>query len=321
MMERTKQKPFIFVLMPFDEKFRDIYKFGIKGAAEELGAYAERVDEQIFQEGILDRIFNQIGKADVIVADMTGKNANVFYEVGYAHALGKIVVLLTQNADDIPFDLKHRQHIVYGGVIDTLRAHLVEKLKWAISEATLESQTVTQLNHGSPILDLELKSYKVYAAPIGVTGPTISVYTTLTGEDDFFVFRGEIINRSIYESQPVSIDYLYMKPDAKLSPIIADRGKHTIQSHNPELVDGDQSPDGLTARFPLNIRVPALPSRSVFSFSFNLTGGSWEDYEEDFPMRLEINTPNKVYYYPFILLYKQTLDYRFKEALRKRKAG
>ncbi len=93
--------------MPFDSSFDDIYKFGIKGAAEDAGAYAERIDEQIFSEGILDRVFNQINKADVIVADMTGRNPNVFYEVGYAHALGKIVLLLTQQADDIPFDLKH----------------------------------------------------------------------------------------------------------------------------------------------------------------------------------------------------------------------
>jgi hypothetical protein len=42
--------------MPFDTKFDDIYKFGIKGAADEVGAYAERVDEQTFTEGILDRI-------------------------------------------------------------------------------------------------------------------------------------------------------------------------------------------------------------------------------------------------------------------------
>ncbi len=101
----TAPKPFIFVLMPFDEKFDNIY-YGIKEAAEDAGAYAERVDKQIFTEGILDRIFNQISKADVIVAEMTGRNANVFYEVGYAHALNKIVLLLTQKKDDIPFDLE-----------------------------------------------------------------------------------------------------------------------------------------------------------------------------------------------------------------------
>ncbi|MCZ7382683.1 MAG: hypothetical protein O8C64_14075 [Candidatus Methanoperedens sp.] len=134
-IKSTAPKPFIFVLMPFDEKFNDAYKFGIKGAAEDVGAYAERVDEQIFTEGILDRIFNQISKADVIVADMTGRNPNVFYEVGYAHALGKIVLLLTQNAEDIPFDLKHRPHIVYGGKIETLRNKLTERLIWAIDKS------------------------------------------------------------------------------------------------------------------------------------------------------------------------------------------
>ena len=70
----TKPKPFVFVLMPFDAQFDDIYKFGIQGAATDVGAYAERVDEQLFTEGILDRIFTQISKADVVVADMTGLN-------------------------------------------------------------------------------------------------------------------------------------------------------------------------------------------------------------------------------------------------------
>ena len=54
----TLPKPFVFVLMPIAPEFADIYKFGIKGAAEDVGAYAERVDEQIFIEGMLDRIFN-----------------------------------------------------------------------------------------------------------------------------------------------------------------------------------------------------------------------------------------------------------------------
>src|SRR5690606_10986458 len=78
----TTPRPFVFVLMPFEHRYNDVYKFGIKGAAEAAGAYAERVDEQNFTEGMLDRIFNQINKADVIIADMTGKNPNVFYEVG-----------------------------------------------------------------------------------------------------------------------------------------------------------------------------------------------------------------------------------------------
>ena len=125
-------KPFVFVLMPFEEKFDDIYKLGIKETAVSIGAYAERVDEQLYTESILDRIYNQIQKADVIVADMSQKNANVFYEVGYAHALNKIVLLLTQSSDDIPFDLKHRPHIVYKKSISNLKKALLPKLRWAI---------------------------------------------------------------------------------------------------------------------------------------------------------------------------------------------
>lgn len=131
----TAPKPFVFALMPFALEFGDIYEYGIKGAAQDAGAYAERIDEQMFVEGILDRIFNQISKANVVVADMTGRNPNVFYEVGYAHALNKVVVLLTQSADDIPFDLKHRPHIVYGGKITELRPKLARRLTWAIEES------------------------------------------------------------------------------------------------------------------------------------------------------------------------------------------
>ena len=130
----SSPKPFCFVLMPFDSSFDDIYQLGIKDACKKAGAYCERVDEQIFQETILDRIYNQIAKADVIVADMTGRNANVFYEVGYAHALGKTTILLTQEADDIPFDLKHFPHIVYGAKITALKDDLHQRLKWFLSQ-------------------------------------------------------------------------------------------------------------------------------------------------------------------------------------------
>lgn len=131
-MNTTSPKPFIFVLMPFTSDFDDVYQLGIKPACEAAGAYAERVDEQIFHESILQRIYNQISKADVVVADMTGRNPNVFYEVGYAHALGKPVLLLTKSSDDIPFDLKHYSHIVYGGRIKDLMPELTRRVAFAL---------------------------------------------------------------------------------------------------------------------------------------------------------------------------------------------
>jgi len=118
--------------MPFSEEFNDIYHLGIKDSCEEIGIYCERVDEQIFEGSILARVYNQISKADIIVADMTGKNPNVFYEVGYAHALGKNVILLTQKSDDIPFDLKHYPHIVYNNKIVELKNSLIPRIKWHV---------------------------------------------------------------------------------------------------------------------------------------------------------------------------------------------
>lgn len=127
-------KPFAFVLMPFDQKFGDIYKYGIKSTAEDAGAIAERVDEQHFSESILERVYRQIDQADFIIAEMTGKNPNVFYEVGYAHAKDKICALITQNADDIPFDLKHHPHVIYDGSIVDLQSKLKPKIDWMIQE-------------------------------------------------------------------------------------------------------------------------------------------------------------------------------------------
>lgn len=131
-MQTTAPRPFVFVLMPFAPDFDDIYKIGIKETSEKIGFHCERVDEQIYEGTILDRIYNQISKADVIVADMTGRNPNVFYEAGYAHALGKTVILLTRQADDIPFDLRHFPHVIYAGRIQTLRDELGKRLQWVL---------------------------------------------------------------------------------------------------------------------------------------------------------------------------------------------
>jgi hypothetical protein len=133
-MAMPEDELFAIVLMPFAASFNDVYRLGIKETASTLGIRCERVDEQIYAEGILDRIYRQIEAADIVIADMSGQNANVFYEVGYAHAKDKLCLLLTDNADDIPFNLKHRRHIVYGSSIETLRSKLASDLEWAQSE-------------------------------------------------------------------------------------------------------------------------------------------------------------------------------------------
>jgi nucleoside 2-deoxyribosyltransferase len=156
-------KPFAFVLMPLDPAFDDVYKLGIKEAAEKTDIIVQRVDEQKFhKETILERIYNQINAADFIIADMTGRNPNVFYEVGYAHAKEKVCVLITKDANDIPFDLKHHRHIVYGQSItslrDNLRADILE-----VKAAIAERNSSIQIEMKEPKGELERNDWKAVA--------------------------------------------------------------------------------------------------------------------------------------------------------------
>ena len=152
----TSPKPFAFVLMPFSKDFDDAFDLAIRPACDAAGAYAERVDKQIFTGSILERVYNQIAKADLVVADMSERNSNVFYEVGYAHALGKTTLLLTRNAEDIPFDLKHYPHIVYADRLTDLRRELEQRVRWHLENpektATTSSSVRVRVN-GTSLVD------------------------------------------------------------------------------------------------------------------------------------------------------------------------
>lgn len=138
-LELATNAPYAFVLMPFDKEFRDVYELGIRDVVDTLGIRCERVDEIEFNESILAQIYKGIQSADIIIADMTGRNPNVFYEVGYAHALHKEVILLTQKATDIPFDLKGHNHIIYKGQITVLKERLKKRLgTWLIKFRTVK---------------------------------------------------------------------------------------------------------------------------------------------------------------------------------------
>lgn len=99
-----------FVLMPFADDFAAVWQNYLKPAIEISGLQAERADNKSFASSpILMVIIEGIARAKLVVADLTGMNPNVFYEVGLAHATkhNSQVILLTQDTDDIPFDLRH----------------------------------------------------------------------------------------------------------------------------------------------------------------------------------------------------------------------
>lgn len=141
----TRPRPFVFVMMPFRPDFDDVFELGIRPACEAAGAFCQRLDQQTFSEAMLQRIFHQIAKADFLVADLSEPNPNVFYETGYAHALGKRVILLTQSAATIPFDLKHLLHVIYDRTrLAALRDELQQHVRWHIEHP--ERPTPTSLD-------------------------------------------------------------------------------------------------------------------------------------------------------------------------------
>jgi hypothetical protein len=246
-MLETSPKPFVFVLMPFEERFADAYQLGIKAACQDAGAYCERVDEQIFVENILERVYNQIAKADIIVAEMTGRNPNVFYEAGYAHALNKRVILLTQNSDDIPFDLKHYPHVVYEGKITLLKIELEKRIRWCIANPTKSVPAIDS------VLEFFVNGKPLIGAPSVVA---TRIHEAEHMEEDDFVPTGRVsftLDVSIHNcakiiTDPSSFDLALLTPkfwfDKRLVPQIRssidfeDHAIHNISKISPLFPDG-----------------------------------------------------------------------------------
>lgn len=103
-----------FVMMPFAAPLGEYYSKIYEPAIEKAGLKAVRADDDIFGTGkIIDQIWSGITSAKVLIAELTSRNPNVYYELGIAHALKKPVVLVCSNEHDVPFDLKHIRVIYY----------------------------------------------------------------------------------------------------------------------------------------------------------------------------------------------------------------
>jgi len=127
-----------FVIMPFDPSYQTEYERIIRPAVEESGLECIRADEIYSRPQITADIWKSLRSTRIVIAELTGRNTNVFYEVGLAHALGKPVIIITKNEDDVPFDLKALRYLFYNtddpfwGV--NLKKALVDMLKKLLQE-------------------------------------------------------------------------------------------------------------------------------------------------------------------------------------------
>ena len=125
-----------FVMMPFAEPVGPYYSTIYEPAIQKAGLKAVRADNEIFATGkVIDQIWSGIQAAKVLLAELTGRNPNVFYELGLAHALQKPVVLVSSNQADVPFDVQHIR-VIYYNVLDPFWG---EKLISKVAENVLSA--------------------------------------------------------------------------------------------------------------------------------------------------------------------------------------
>src|SRR4051794_31667569 len=102
--------------MPFASEYEDVYatiRTAVEGARREDPLLCFRLDESRPAGHITPRLLKEIETASLCIADLTGCRPNVMWEVGYAMALGKPTIIITQDAAGLPFDIKDMETLVY----------------------------------------------------------------------------------------------------------------------------------------------------------------------------------------------------------------
>jgi hypothetical protein len=126
------QERICFVVMQFTEEYNSLFTEVIRPTCEEYDYKVVRADEFYTSGLIIDDITRSIRECAVVIADVTPNNPNVFYEVGFAHGIGKPTILLSdRKRDKLPFDVSGFRTLFYDNTIggktvveDRLRKHL-----------------------------------------------------------------------------------------------------------------------------------------------------------------------------------------------------
>jgi len=120
----------VSAMMPFDTSFDAVYAT-LRLTAERAGLRCRRADDIWENPAVIQDVVSLIDRSSVVICDCTGRNPNVFYEIGIAHTLGREVILITQAEADIPFDLRHLRFVHYlnnGEGLNALSARLEPRL-------------------------------------------------------------------------------------------------------------------------------------------------------------------------------------------------
>lgn len=137
-----------FVIAPFSEDRTSVFREYIQPTVEKFGLACLRVDSVQTNRGIVENIWRSICEARFIIADLTGANANVFYELGVAHTVGKEVILIEERPADgpapkRPFDTMGINAIIYPNTVlggNVLREQLTARVKAIVGQSILPTE-------------------------------------------------------------------------------------------------------------------------------------------------------------------------------------
>ncbi len=121
-IESLQKKRVLFAIMPFADEFTDTWLGAVKRAASGTGLVPIRIDMITKTSEITDDIVKVIRMAEVVVVDVTGNNANVMFEFGFALALRKPHVVISQSTDYLTFDIKNLRTLIYRNTWQGLEA-------------------------------------------------------------------------------------------------------------------------------------------------------------------------------------------------------
>ena len=114
----SENKPHIFVAMPFKEDMEDVWDYGIQPTVKTAGYICERADLSSFTGDVMDWVRNRIKSAEIVIADLTESNPNVYLEVGYAWGAGIPTILLMNSESELKFDVRGQRCLIYKRIKD-----------------------------------------------------------------------------------------------------------------------------------------------------------------------------------------------------------
>lgn len=124
--ELEVEKDLVFMLTPFHKDMHSAYDI-VSDVCKEIGMRCFRGDEEYVAGDLLPHILRLLVKARFIIANIDGRNPNVFYELGIAHAIDKPTLIIAKSLTDVPFDVKYKQIILYNN-LDDLRNKIEKTL-------------------------------------------------------------------------------------------------------------------------------------------------------------------------------------------------